>query len=145
MSNISAFRIWDAQFEILRFEIMKTDRLNQSLPYGQSPGRRLLIIQNQNYHPHPHYRAPAVTYFEGSIRPISITPNLPTNIVGFGGLDSSTILIWMGGIPRFIGKFPERLSRALLVGKMLVGGLGVYGGHLQIQKLRSEPPMNKKR
>ena len=24
--NLFAFRIWDAQFEILRFEIMKTDR-----------------------------------------------------------------------------------------------------------------------
>ena len=31
------------------------------------------------------------------------TPNLPTSIVGFGGFDSSTILILRGGIPRPIG------------------------------------------
>ena len=31
------------------------------------------------------------------------TANLPTNIVDFGGLDSSTILILRGGIPRPIG------------------------------------------
>ena len=31
------------------------------------------------------------------------TPNLPTNIVHFGGFDSSTILILRGGIPRPIG------------------------------------------
>ena len=31
------------------------------------------------------------------------TPNLPTNIVEFGGLDSSTISILRGGIPRPIG------------------------------------------
>ena len=30
ISNIFAFRIWDAQFEILRFEIMKTDRTDLS-------------------------------------------------------------------------------------------------------------------
>ena len=44
------------------------------------------------------------------------TPNLPTNIVDFGGFDSSIILILRGGIPRPIGDFPESLSQAMLVG-----------------------------
>ena len=44
------------------------------------------------------------------------TPNLPTNIVGFRGSDSSIILIIRGGIPRTIGDFPESLSQAFLVG-----------------------------
>ena len=53
------------------------------------------------------------------------TPNPPTNIVDFRGFDSSIILIVRGGIPRPIGKFPESLSQATLVGIMLVGRLGV--------------------
>ena len=53
------------------------------------------------------------------------TANLPTNIAGFGGFDSSVILILMGGIPMSIGNFPEGLSQATLVGIMLVGRLGV--------------------
>ena len=32
-----------------------------------------------------------------------LMPNLPTNIVGFGRFDSSTILIPRGGIPMPIG------------------------------------------
>ena len=31
MSNIFVFRIWDAQFENLRFEIMKTDRIGTNI------------------------------------------------------------------------------------------------------------------
>ena len=54
-----------------------------------------------------------------------VTANLPTNIVDFGGFDSSIILILRGGIPRPIVNFPEGLSQAMLVGVMLVGGLGV--------------------
>ena len=53
------------------------------------------------------------------------TANLPTNIVDFGGLDSSIILSLRGGIPRPMGDFPESLSQAMLVGIMLVGRLGV--------------------
>ena len=53
-----------------------------------------------------------------------VSPNLPTNIVGFNGFDSSTILIKRGGIPRFIGDLPESLTQATLVGTMSVGGLG---------------------
>ena len=29
-----------------------------------------VVIENQNYHPHPHCRAPCMKYVEGSIRPI---------------------------------------------------------------------------
>ena len=57
------------------------------------------------------------------------TPNLPTNIVGFRGFDSSVILILRGGIPMPIGSprdFPESLTQAMLVGTMLVGRLGVH-------------------
>ena len=35
------------------------------------------------------------------------------------------MLILRGGIPRPIWDFPESLTRAMLVGTMLVGGLGV--------------------
>ena len=54
-----------------------------------------------------------------------VTPNLPTNIVDFRGLDSSIILIIRGGIPMSIRDFQEDLSQAMLVGVMLVGGLCV--------------------
>ena len=57
--------------------------------------------------------------------PFSYTANLPSNIVGFKGFDSSTILIQRGGIPRPKGNFPESLSQAMLVGITLVGKLGV--------------------
>ena len=53
------------------------------------------------------------------------TPNLPTNIVDFGGFDSSIILFSRGGILMSIGDFPESLSQAMLVGVMLVGRLGL--------------------
>ena len=52
-------------------------------------------------------------------------PNLPTNIVGFRGFDSSIILFVRGGILMSIGDFPESLSQAMLAGLMLVGRLGV--------------------
>ena len=55
----------------------------------------------------------------------AVTPNLPTNIVGFRGFDSITILIQRGGIVMSIGNLPESLSRAMLVGTMLVERLGV--------------------
>ena len=56
------------------------------------------------------------------------TPNLPINIVGFRGFDSSIILIERIGIPRPIGNFPEGSSQAMLAGIMLVGRLGVHPG-----------------
>ena len=54
------------------------------------------------------------------------TANLPTNIVDFGGFDSSIISIIMGGILMSTGDFSESLSQAILVGVMLVDGLGVF-------------------
>ena len=56
---------------------------------------------------------------------VDVTANLCTNIMDFGGFDSSTILILSGGILRPIGDFPENLSQTILVGIMLVGRLGV--------------------
>ena len=53
------------------------------------------------------------------------TPDLPTNIAGFRGFDSSVILILRVGILRYEGIFPESLSQAMLVGVMLAGRLGV--------------------
>ena len=60
---------------------------------------------------------------------VTTTPNLPTTIVDFRGFDSSIILSLRGEIPRPIGDFPENLSRAMLVGIMFVGGLGVQLRH----------------
>ena len=57
------------------------------------------------------------------------TPNPPTNIVVFGGFDSSTMLILRGWNSQahkdFLGILPENLTQAMLVGTMLVGKLGV--------------------
>ena len=53
------------------------------------------------------------------------TANLRTNILDFRGFDSSIILILWGAILMSIGDFPESLSRAILVGIMFVGRLGV--------------------
>ena len=53
------------------------------------------------------------------------TANLRTKILDFGGFDSSLILILSAGILRPMGNFSESLSRAILVGIMLVGRLGV--------------------
>ena len=52
------------------------------------------------------------------------TANLPTNIVDFGGFDSSIMLCLRGGILMSMGNFPESLSQAML-GVMLAGRLGV--------------------
>ena len=46
----------------------------------------------------------------------------------FGGFDSSIIIILRGGISRPTGNFPERLTKAMLVGIILVGRLGVGCG-----------------
>ena len=54
-----------------------------------------------------------------------IVVSLPTNIVDFRGFDSSTILIYRGGILMSMGDLPESLSRAMLAGILLVGGLAV--------------------
>ena len=49
------------------------------------------------------------------------TANLPTNIVDFGGFDSSNMVCLRGEIPRPTGDFPESLSQAMSAGIMLVG------------------------
>ena len=60
------------------------------------------------------------------------TANLCSKIMDVGGFELSRILILRGGIPRPIGKFPESLSQAILVGIVLVGRLGLRrGGFLQ--------------
>ena len=53
------------------------------------------------------------------------TANLRTNIMDFGGFDSSWILILRGGVLMSIENFPESLSQAILAGRFLVGRLGV--------------------
>ena len=55
-------------------------------------------------------------------------PSPPTKSFDFRGLDSSRLLILKGGsshVLKIVGSFPESLSQGLLVGKLLVGGLGV--------------------
>ena len=73
-----------------------------------------------------------------SLPALPAAPNLPTNIVDFRGFFSSIILCLRGGVLMSTGDFPESLSRAMLVGTMLVGGLGVrppVGG----QSVRATP------
>ena len=53
------------------------------------------------------------------------TANLRTQTMDFTGFDSSIILFLRGGIPSPIGKFPECLGQAILVGIILVGRLRV--------------------
>ena len=53
------------------------------------------------------------------------TANLRTKILDFIGFDSSIILILMGGILMSIGNLPEALIQQILVGRILVGRLGV--------------------
>ena len=60
-----------------------------------------------------------------AIAVVVVKPNLPTNIVDFGGFDSSRILLLRGGIPRHKGNLPESSSRRILVGIILAGRLTV--------------------
>ena len=57
------------------------------------------------------------------------TPSPPTKSSGFIVFDSSRLLILKGGNSHVrkscIGSLPESLTRGLLVGNLLVGGLGV--------------------
>ena len=54
-----------------------------------------------------------------------LTANLRTKMLDFRGFDSSRILCLRGGILMSRGNFPESLSQAILVGRILVGRLGV--------------------
>ena len=53
-----------------------------------------------------------------------VLPVLRANIVDFGGFDSSIALVLRGELLMSMGNFPESLTRAMLVGVMLVRGLG---------------------
>ena len=82
---------------------------------------------NTQLYSHPRFVSPSVATSMKLVflcRWPASTPNVPTNIVGFGGFDPSIMLIQRGGIPRPIGNFPESLSQAMLVGVMLLGRLG---------------------
>ena len=50
-----------------------------------------------------------------------LTPSPPTKSLDFRGFDSSKLLILRGGNSHA----PESLTQGLLVGKLLIGGLGV--------------------
>ena len=60
-----------------------------------------------------------------TLDPLIQMANLRTSIMDFGGFDSSIVLNLRCGILMSIGDFPESLRQAILVGKMLVGRLGV--------------------
>ena len=53
------------------------------------------------------------------------TADFRTKILDFRGFDSSTFLSLRGGILMSMGDFGEMLSQAMLVGRILVGRLGV--------------------
>ena len=61
----------------------------------------------------PHSEAPAA---DPQTKSPQTAPNLPTNMVGFRGFDSSIMIILRGEIPRRIGDFPESSSQAMSVG-----------------------------
>ena len=67
--------------------------------------------------------------------------NLRTEIMDFGGFDSSRILILRGGILMSIGNFPESLSQAILAEIILVGTLGVWRFCLRRGSLARGPPL----
>ena len=55
-----------------------------------------------------------------------ITPSPPTKSLDFRGLQTLNSKGWEFSCPYdFIGGLPENLTQGLLIGKLLVGGLGV--------------------
>ena len=64
------------------------------------------------------------------------TAALRTQILDFGGLDSSRVLILRGGILMSKGNSKEMLSQGILVGIILVGRLGVciVKGYAQVKR-----------
>ena len=72
----------------------------------------------------PQPGCPAAPSHAGGHRAVC-TANLRTKILDFRGFDASIILILRGGILMSIEDFPECFSQAILVGRMLVGRLGV--------------------
>ena len=73
-----------------------------------------------------HMCSNAIVSYQRSTSVYYFTPNLPTNVVGFGGLDSSTVLAMFGGVLLNESKSLEVLTQAILVGTMLVGRLCCY-------------------
>ena len=73
---------------------------------------------------------------------IILTANLRTKILDFRGFYSSIILIFRGGS---IGNFLESLSQAILVGRFLVGRLGVRPSFEQFPDNPDQVPDQKRR
>ena len=77
-------------------------------------------------------------------RALFVKPNLPTNIVGFGGFDSSIMLFLRDGIPRPIEDFTESLIQAILVGCNVSREIG-RKRELQCMNPRLHSPENSRR
>ena len=63
------------------------------------------------------------------------TPNLPANIVGFRGSDSSIILILRGGIPMSIGSFPGKFESSNLSRRNVSRRIGRSTTHARLALL----------
>ena len=61
--------------------------------------------------------------------------SLRTEILDFGGLDSSRSFVLRGGTLMSIVNSPESLSQAILAGRFLVGGLGVRASTFPLPSL----------
>ena len=99
---------------------------------GRPPGqqrrpRRPPVLRPISHSP-PVLQTLTSTLYNINICKQHSTPNLPTNIVGFKGLDPRMMSIQRGGVLTSVGNLPESLSQAMLVGTMLVGRLGVLFG-----------------
>ena len=64
------------------------------------------------------------------------TASLRTKILDFRGFDSSITLILRRGILRSIGNFPETLTQQILVGRFLIGRLGLVPCSKLLQALQ---------
>ena len=70
---------------------------------------------------------------------LQYTAHLRTKIMDFRGFDSNIILILRGGISRHMGNFPECSGQAILLGRILVGRLGVWSCASCRRPLRAFP------
>ena len=69
-----------------------------------------------------------ITIEQHTVIRLTITPSPPIKSLAFRRFDSSRLLILRGGNPcplNLIGSLPESLPQGLLIGKLLIGGLGV--------------------
>ena len=79
---------------------------------------------------------------DGLTNHIHLAANRHTKILDVRGFYSNIIFILRGGIPMPIGDFPETLSQAILVGRILARRLGVLWSQrvcLQRQVLPADP------